>query len=149
MWIEEDVLMGLTDVRVEEWSSNEGQNKMRQSGGGIEVGDEYSSDFLVVYPMKPLVKPGRSFVVKMDVKQSTGYKTYIYHSSDMSTWSKVSDVSFADGQASFRATSGMKFVVEFYFDQFCILSLISFLAGHPTKFLVVILYCCVLQTSHL
>ena len=106
LWIDEDVLDGLTNIRIEEWSSSEGNGKIKQSGGNIEVGDEYSSNFLVVYPMKPLVKSGRSFMVKMNAQQSTGYNTYIYHSSDMQTWSKVSDVSFDDGKAIFQGTSG-------------------------------------------
>ena len=97
----------MTNIKLEEWSSSEGNSKIKQSGGSITVGDDYSSDFFIVYPMKPLVKDGKSFTVKMNVKEATGYKTYVYHSSDMNTWSKVSDVSFDDGKATFQATSGM------------------------------------------
>ena len=106
VWIDEDVLKGLTNVRLEEWSSTEGNSKIDQAGGSIKVGDDYSSNFLVVYPMKPLVKSGRSFTLKMKLEESTGFKTYIYHSSDMKTWSTVSDVSYKDGTATFQATSG-------------------------------------------
>ena len=106
IWIDEDVLKGLTEIRLEEWSTAEGNSKIEQAGGSVKVGDDYSSNFLVVYPMKPLVKSGRSFTLKMKLEESTGFKTYIYHSSDMKTWSAVSDVSYKDGTATFQGTSG-------------------------------------------
>lgn len=97
----------LTNIRIEEWSSEKENNKLERSGGKIEVGDEYGSNFLAVYPIKLLSQPGKTFMVKLKIEKSTGFNTFIYHSADMTSWSRVSSVSFEDSTASFQATSGM------------------------------------------
>lgn len=91
---------------------------MKDSGGKIEVGDEYGSNFLAVYPMKQLTRPGKEFTVKMKIEESAGFNTYVYHSYDMTSWSRVADASFEEGIASFKASSGKNCIVPFLLE-FC------------------------------
>ena len=106
LWIEEDVLDGLKSIQLEEWSPDAGSNQLKKGGGSITVGDDFSSNFLAVYPMQRLTKDGKTFTVKLKVEESAGHSTYVYHSSDMKTWSKISDASISDGTATFKASAG-------------------------------------------
>ncbi|XP_065067104.1 protein DD3-3-like [Rhopilema esculentum] len=112
LWIEKDVLDGLKSIQLEEWSPDAGSDQLKKGGGSITVGDDFSSNFLAVYPMQRLTKDGKTFTVKLKVEESAGHSTYVYHSSDMKTWSKISDASISDGTATFKASAGGVYVAR-------------------------------------
>ena len=107
LWIREDTLDGVKSIKLEEWSSDVGNKKIAEKGGWLKMGDDYASKFMAVYPMQKLAQDGKSFMMKMKVQKSSGSDTYIYHSTDMKTWSRVSGVSMEGGTATFQASMGM------------------------------------------
>ena len=107
LWVDEDIMNGVQSLRIEEWPLDAGKSQMQSKSGSINVGDDYGSKFIAIYPMKALSKDGKKFLVKMKIDDATGSKTRIYHSINMKSWTRVNGVSYNDGIASFQSSSGM------------------------------------------
>ncbi len=103
--MEKDTLKGVQSIKVEEWPVTDGKAQMQSKGGSINVGDDYGSNFFAIYPMQQIAQDGKTFIAKMKV-DGGGSDNRIYHSIDMKTWTRVADVEFTDGKASFQASSG-------------------------------------------
>ncbi|GFO44396.1 protein dd3-3-like [Plakobranchus ocellatus] len=110
--VNEGIFDGLKKVRLEKWSTIEGEKSMKEAGRYLDEGDGYASDFYLVTP-EDLVRadqPGKTFTFEMRVTHSE--KVEVYHSTlDFTDWSRT-DADIRDGMARVQAQRGGIFVAR-------------------------------------
>ncbi|KAL5014548.1 hypothetical protein ScPMuIL_008818 [Solemya velum] len=103
----------LQNLRLEEWSIQQGERKLRAKGQAISVGKEYASHFFVILPAERLTAKGKVFTVKMSLtmEDNDNIKMYRSNPATLSSWSKVD--SHINGRTiQFQTNQGGAFVAR-------------------------------------
>lgn len=109
---DEGVFDSLHHVRLEVWSRDQGQERVEAAGKELKSGDDYVSDFLVLYPQSSMTLPGKAMRVSLKVEDASNIAVY-RSSSDQhfATWTKL-DTEVEDGVAHFQASAGGVYVAR-------------------------------------
>ena len=95
-------------IHVEEWSAKAGNELIASKGGYIKVGENYQSNFLVVYPFDNIVDK-EAATIKMKV---TDEDIQVYHSLDYQHWRRIDNVNIQGSVASFKSSKGGVYVAR-------------------------------------
>lgn len=123
--IQEGVFDSLHLMRLEVWPRGQGQEKVKVAGSTLKAGEDYVSDFLVLYPQSTLARPGKHMDVSLhidpDASNVAVYRTS--SSGNFGTWTKL-DTDIDGATASFRATSGGVYVAKSHSNTLLIVALV-------------------------
>lgn len=111
--VDEGVFDSLHLMRLEVWPRSQGQDKVKVAGRTLTAGEDYVSDFLVVYPQSSLARPGKHMEVTLKIDPDQSNVAVYRTSSDgnFETWTKL-DTDINGDTASFRASAGGVFVAK-------------------------------------
>ncbi|KAK6176566.1 hypothetical protein SNE40_014827 [Patella caerulea] len=99
-------------LRAEEWPVEEGTRQISSKEKELNVGDEFASDFLVIYPQEKITKPDKTFTVQMEVDDSKNeVQIYRSNSDNFAAWTKV-PAEIKDGKAVFSVQEGGVYVAR-------------------------------------
>lgn len=121
---DEGAFDSLHHMRLEVWSKDEGKQRVKAVGKELTSGEEYVSDFLVLYPQSTMTVPGKAMKVSLKVVDASNIAVY-RSSSDQhfSTWTKL-DTEIEDNVAHFKASSGGVYVAKSHSYHLLIVALI-------------------------
>ncbi|XP_045164195.2 protein DD3-3-like [Mercenaria mercenaria] len=123
--VNQGVFDGLHMIRLEVWPRSQGHEKVRVAGKVLKAGDDYVSDFLVLYPQLSIANPGKHMDVTLKVDPDAN-RVAVYRTSSESnfgTWTKL-DTEVDGDVASFKATAGGVYVAKSHSDTVLIVALV-------------------------
>ena len=90
----------------------------------FQSGEDYVSDFLVLYPQSSMTVPGKAMTVSLKVDDASNIAVYRSSSDQQfATWTKL-DTEVEDGVAHFQATAGGVYVAKSHSNTVLIVALI-------------------------
>ncbi|WAR25145.1 DD3-like protein [Mya arenaria] len=111
--IDEGVFDGLHMMRLEVWPRGQGGVKVTAARNNLQAGEDFASDFLVLYPESKLAQAEKYMTVSLKIDGDAS-NVGMYHTSSkngFTTWTKVH--SNIDGDfAHFKASSGGVYVAK-------------------------------------
>lgn len=109
VWVNRGTFSGLKHISVEEWSKTDGEAQVEAMGGSVDVGDDYASNFLAIYPQEKLTDGDKKFSVTLKVDSSMSGTVTVYTTSKDTPrqWRKV-DAKINEGVALMQVDRGKK-----------------------------------------
>ncbi|XP_071081858.1 protein DD3-3-like [Haliotis cracherodii] len=102
----------LQKLRLEEWSREEGDRQMQAAHQTMNLGSDYVSNFLVVYPQSQIASDSKTFTIELKVDSgSSDVVVYRSNANNFATWTRV-DASIDGNMAKFQAQGGGVFVAR-------------------------------------
>ncbi|KAL4227007.1 hypothetical protein ACF0H5_014983 [Mactra antiquata] len=123
--VEEGVFESLHLIRLEVRPRGQGYDQINIDGRVLMVGDDYVSDFLVIYPETSLAAPGKymSVTLKVDPDASNVAIYRTTAASNFETWTKL-ETDIEGDTAMFKASSGGVYVAKSHSYKELILALV-------------------------